>query len=63
MCHIRFDSPRYVRVADAGYAHLDGTAACDAGGSLTLDYRLFEGVDPSHRVLAQHARREPATHP
>ena len=50
-CVLRFDSPRYVRVADAGYAHLDGTAACNAGGSLTLDYRLFEGVDPSHRVL------------
>lgn len=50
-CVLRFDSPRYVRVADAGYAHLDGTATCNAGGSLTLDYRLFEGVDPSHRVL------------
>ncbi len=50
-CALRFDAPRYVRVADAGYAQLDGTAACSAGGSLTLDYRLFKGVDPSHRVL------------
>ena len=50
-CGLRFDSPRYVRLADAGYVHLDGTATCGASGPLTLDYRLFEGVDPSHRVL------------
>ncbi len=50
-CTLRFDSPRYVRLADAGYAHVEGTADCGAGGALALDYRLFEGVDPSHRVL------------
>lgn len=52
-CALRFDAPRYVRLADAGYAQLDGTAACNVGGAgaLTIDYRLFEGVDPSHRAL------------
>lgn len=50
-CALRFNLPRYVRVADAGYAQLDATAACEASGALTLDYRLFDGVDPSHRVL------------
>lgn len=50
-CALRFDPPRYVRVADAGYAQLDATATCSAGVALTLEYRLFEGVDPSHRVL------------
>ena len=50
-CTLRLNSPRYVRLADAGYAHVEGTADCDADGALTLDYRLFDGVDPSHRVL------------
>ncbi len=50
-CALRFAAPRYVRIADAGYAQLDATAACNASGSMTLGYRLFEGVDPSHRVL------------
>lgn len=50
-CALRFDAPRYVRLTEVGYAQLDGTAACGADSSLTLDYRLFEGIDPSHRVL------------
>ena len=50
-CSLRFDPARYVRVADAGYAHFDGAAVCNTGSSLTVEYRLFEGVDPSHRVL------------
>ena len=49
-CALRFDSTRYVRLADAGYAHLDGAATCGSR-PLTIEYRLFEGVDPSHRVL------------
>ena len=53
-CALRFGPPRYVRTADVGYAQLDATATCNAGGALTLDYRLFEGVDPSHRVLVTH---------
>jgi len=50
-CDVRFASPRFVRVADAGYAHLEGSVACNRDGALALQYRLFEGVDPSHRVL------------
>ena len=48
---LRFGGPRYLRIADAGYAQLDAAAACDASGMLTLAYRLFESVDPSYRVL------------
>ena len=50
-CALRFDSPRYVRLVEVGYAQLDGTAACGADSPLALDYRLFEGIDLSHRVL------------
>ncbi|MBC8117976.1 MAG: HupE/UreJ family protein [Burkholderiaceae bacterium] len=50
-CALRFAAPQYVRLADVGYAQLDATAACGGGDKLTLDYRLFENVDPSHRVL------------
>ena len=50
-CALRFEAPRYVRLADAGYAQLDGAANCSSGAALSLDYRLFDGVDPSHRVL------------
>ena len=51
VCPLRFNSPRYVRIAEAGYAHLDAATACDASKPSTLAYRLFESVDPSHRVL------------
>ena len=50
-CTLRFDPPRYVRLADAGYAQLHGTATCAGAGPLTIEYRLFEGIDPSHRLL------------
>lgn len=51
VCTLRFNQPRYVRITDAGYAQLDAAPVCDASGTLTLAYRLFESVDPSHRVL------------
>jgi HupE / UreJ protein len=50
-CTLRFDAPRFVRVADASYAHLGAVVACSVGNATTIAYRLFEGVDPSHRVL------------
>jgi HupE / UreJ protein len=50
-CTMRFDAPRFVRVADTSYAHLDAVVACGAGNTVTIGYRLFEGVDPSHRAL------------
>ncbi|MGH6609674.1 MAG: HupE/UreJ family protein, partial [Burkholderiaceae bacterium] len=50
-CTLRFESPQYVRLADAGYAQLNGAAACSAGKASSIEYRLFEGVDPSHRVI------------
>jgi hypothetical protein len=50
-CTLRLDPPQYVRLGDAGYAHLRATAACGARTVSTIEYRLFEGIDPSHRVL------------
>ena len=49
-CALRFEALRFVRLADAGYAQLSGVATCSSAAS-ALDYRLFEGIDPSHRVL------------
>lgn len=49
-CELRFAPPRYLRLDDFGFAKLDGRADC-AGARLDLRYRLFEGIDPSHRAL------------
>lgn len=51
-CEIRFAAPRFVRLDDLGFAQLDGRTDCAARA---LDYRLFEGIDPSHRVLVSVA--------
>ena len=52
VCELRFiGQPRYLRIGDAGYAQLAAAASCDTPGLLTLDYRLFERIDPSHRAL------------
>ncbi len=51
-CAIRFAAPRFVRLDDFGFAQLDGRADC---APRALDYRLFEGIDPSHRVLVSIA--------
>ncbi|MEP6609268.1 MAG: HupE/UreJ family protein [Burkholderiaceae bacterium] len=50
-CAMRFTELSYARVADAGYAQLSGQAACETGRAVAVEYRLFAGVDPSHRVL------------
>lgn len=49
-CELRFAPPRYLRLDDFGFAQLDGRADC-GGRKRALDYRLFEGIDPSHRAL------------
>lgn len=49
-CELHFAPPRHVRLDDFGFAQLAGRADC-AGAQLMLGYRLFEGVDPSHRAL------------
>lgn len=51
-CAIRYAAPQFVRLDDFGFVQLDGRADCAARA---LDYRLFEGVDPSHRVLVSIA--------
>jgi HupE / UreJ protein len=51
-CPIVFQKPRFARLADTGYAALAGRADCPGRVSaLRLDYLLFVGIDPSHRVL------------
>lgn len=57
-CPVRFEAPRYVRLADVGYAHLSATIAC-AAEAMTIDYRLFEGIDPSHRVIVSASGAQP----
>lgn len=51
-CAIRFAAPQFVRLDDLGFAQLDGRADCAARA---LDYGLFDGIDPSHRVLVSIA--------
>jgi hypothetical protein len=52
VCTPHFEPLRLVRIDNTGFAQLNGTARCArAIGTLTVDYRLFAGVDPSHRVL------------
>lgn len=51
-CDIRFAAPRFARIDDFGFAQLDGRADC---APRALDYRLFDGIDPSHRVLVSIA--------
>ncbi|GAB4480628.1 MAG: HupE/UreJ family protein [Burkholderiaceae bacterium] len=49
-CELRFTPLRYERREDLGFAQLVGRADC-AGAPRVLEYRLFEGIDPSHRAL------------
>jgi hypothetical protein len=49
-CALRLAPLRYVRLDDFGFAQLEGRADC-AGAKLALRYRLFEGIDASHRAL------------
>lgn len=49
-CVLEFAPPRYERLDDLGFARLAGRARCDGAGSV-IAYRLFEGLDPSHRAL------------
>jgi hypothetical protein len=54
-CRLSAAAPRYLRLDGGGYVEIDFAAACPAGGAARLDYRLFEGIDPSHRVLVTAA--------
>ena len=45
---------------DGAYLVLRLQAPCDAAGTLTIDYRLFREVDPSHRGLLRVDRAEAA---
>jgi hypothetical protein len=52
VCPMRFDPLRFEPLVGSGYLMLTGRAACATGAeSAQLAYRLFAGVDASHRVL------------
>ena len=47
--------PLFVVIAGSGYLQQPFAALCPGDEALNLTYRLFEGVDPSHRVLVTAA--------
>ena len=51
VCRIDYAPPRHVRLGDLGFVQLDGQTQCR--GAVALRYALFDGVDPTHRVLLQ----------
>jgi hypothetical protein len=54
MCMTAFDAPRWQRIDASGYLVLSGHSVCAASAArLQLTYRLFAGIDPSHRVLVR----------
>jgi hypothetical protein len=52
-CSLNFEEPRYARDGDLSFAELNARTACagGAGQSWSLSYRLFNGIDPTHRAL------------
>jgi hypothetical protein len=51
-CATSFGPPRWQRLDDGGLLVLPGRARCPAhAGRVQLVYRLFAGVDPTHRAL------------
>jgi hypothetical protein len=50
-CTLAAQPPAFARLDGAGYLVQPLRAECPAGGALSLEYRLFAGVDPSHRAL------------
>ncbi len=54
-CALSVDTLLVDTHSDGAYAVLPIAAACPAGGSLALDYRLFFDLDPTHRGLVKVA--------
>lgn len=51
-CEVRFGPPRYARGDDLAFAQIAARSACaDGAGQIELEYRLFAGLDPTHRAL------------
>jgi hypothetical protein len=51
-CALATQPPQFVRLDELGYAQIDAQAPC---GAARLTYRIFAGIDPSHRVLLTRA--------
>lgn len=56
-CVAAFEGPAFMRDADVGFAAFDARIGC--GTALRLDYRLFAGIDPSHRLALQDGTGAP----
>ena len=53
-CATRLETPRWQQIDGNGHLVLAGRAACPAAGDrVQLDYRLFAGIDASHRALVR----------
>lgn len=53
-CTPAFDAPRWQRIDAGNYLVLAGRAVCSSRAEqLQLSYRMFAGIDPSHRVLVR----------
>jgi hypothetical protein len=50
-CTLAARPPAFAQLDGVGYLVQPLRAECPAGGALSLEYRLFAGVDPSHRAL------------
>jgi len=51
-CPLAFDAQRIEQIDGSGYLRLSGRARCvQAPARVDITYRLFAGVDPSHRAL------------
>jgi hypothetical protein len=65
-CPLRFAPPRYAPGDDVAHARLVARVSCGGtadSAAVTLDYRLFDGIDPSHRVLVAAAAPHDAQGP
>ena len=58
-CPLAFDAPRWQSIDGSGFLVLAGRAACDSTERALLTYRLFAGIDPSHRALVRLRESSP----
>lgn len=58
-CTLAIGASRFTRIDSSGFLQIDAMAHCAEAGPLRLDYALFAGVDPSHRLLVADASGAP----
>lgn len=58
LCTPKWNAPNFEPINGAGHLRLTGTARCaTAPTRVEVDYRLFAGIDPSHRALVSLPNR------